>query len=391
MRRAHPGAICCPFPPGHSVRHRLMKRFTVILLGLCSGWALAVPPPDTRPFYLGFTPFPHEISVEAVQYTYDRIAEDADLIVQHFDNGVPWPEALDGAPFAQAIQDDWAFRRGLTPTAHRVLLTFTPINFLRDGLAAYRGDQEEMPLPPPFDSYGFDHPDVIAAFTAYADRIITYFEPDFVLFGIEVNLLMKHRPDLWDAYMVLHRATYEHLKRAYPDLPVMVSVTGIDLLDGYTDADHADQMRALSDILDYTDIVALSIYPYMTRYMTREIPRSIYEMLAELIDKPLAVSETGYPAQSFTIDAGAPIQFDGTPELQDAWITLTLDAAARYKFAFVVNFVLRDYDTLWQQIGGQNDLTIIWRDTGLYDEHGQPRPALATWRDWLERPVTPVP
>ncbi|NOG49226.1 MAG: hypothetical protein HND48_07100 [Chloroflexi bacterium] len=50
--------------------------------------------------------------MEAVQYTYDRIAEDADLIVQHFDNGVPWPEALDGAPFAQAIQDDWAFRRG---------------------------------------------------------------------------------------------------------------------------------------------------------------------------------------------------------------------------------------------------------------------------------------
>lgn len=328
-----------------------MKCITVILLGLCSGWALAVQPTVSRSFYLGFTPFPHEISVEAVQYTYDRISEDADLIVHHFDNGVPWPEALDGEPFAQVVQDDWAFRRSLTPETHKVLLTFTPLNFLRDGLAAYRGEQEDMALPQPFDRYGFDHPDVVTAFTAYADRIIAFFEPDFVLFGIEVNLLMKLRPGLWDSYMVLHRATYRHLKQSYPELPIMVSVTGIDLLDGYTDANHADQLSALADVAGYTDIIALSLYPYMTRYITHEIPRSIYDELAVLIDKPLAVSETGYPAQPFTVDAGDPIQFSGTPELQDSWITLTLDAAAQYKFAFVVNFVLRDYDTLWEQIG----------------------------------------
>ncbi|MBK9122291.1 MAG: hypothetical protein IPM16_04095 [Chloroflexi bacterium] len=366
-----------------------MKRFVLVLLGLCTGWALAAQPADSRSFYLGFTPFPHEISVDAVRYAYDRIAEDADLIVHHFDNGVPWPEALADEPFAQAVQDDWALRRSLTPDTHKVMVTFTPINFLRDGLAAYRGVQEDMPLPSPFDRYRFDHPDVVGAFTAYADRIIAFFEPDFVLFGIEVNLLVKLRPDLWDAYMVLHRATYEHLKQRYPDLPVMVSVTGIDLLDGYTDANHGDQMRALADIADYTDIVALSIYPYMTRFMTQGIPHSIYDELAELIDKPMAVSETGYPAQSFVIDVGVPIQLDGTPELQNEWITLTLAAAAQYRFAFVVNFVLRDYDTLWEQIGGRNDLTIAWRDTGLYDERGQPRPALATWRAWLQRPITP--
>jgi len=42
-----------------------------------------------------------------------------------------------------------------------------------------------------------------------------------------------------------------------------------------------------------------------------------------------------------------------------------------------VNFVLRDYDALWQQIGGNEDLTIAWRDTGLYDEAGAARPALS--------------
>lgn len=290
-----------------------MKRLALLLFGLCTSWALAVQPEATRAFHLGFTPFPYATSFDAVRYTYGRIAEDADLIVHHFDNGVPWPEALNGEQFAQAIRDDWTFRRSQTPTGHKVMVTFTPINFRRDGLAAYRGEREDLPLPPPFDTYSFDHPDIVSAYARYAERIIDFFAPDYALFGIEVNLLMKLRPELWDAYMVLHRATYAHLKQRYPDLPIMVSVTGIDLLDGYTDIDHDAQMRALEDIVDYTDIVALSIYPYMTRYLTLEIPHTIFDELAGLIDKPMAVSETGYPAQSFEIDVGVRLQFEGTP------------------------------------------------------------------------------
>jgi hypothetical protein len=35
---------------------------------------------------------------------------------------------------------------------------------------------------------------------------------------------------------------------------------------------------------------------------------------------------------------------------------------------FVINFVLRDYDALWQDMGSPDDLNRIWRDTGFYDE-----------------------
>lgn len=342
---------------------------------------------STRSFYMGFTPFPYEISLDAIQDVYAHIADDADMIVHHFDNGVPWQEALDGSPYSDNIMDDWTLRRTLTPPDHQILVSLTPISIGRDALAPYRGEQDDMPLPAPWDSYSFDHPDVIQAFINHAEANIAYFQPDYLLIGIEVNLLMSLRPDLWDAYVTLHREAYTAIKAAHPELPVMVSMTGADLLEGYTDVDHADQMRALADIIDTTDVLALSIYPFITAFLTNSIPTEIFDQLAELTDKPLAIAETGYPAQPFRIEIGADIQFNGTPELQEEWITLVLESAQAYEYQFVTNFILQDYDSLWEAVGGQADLTILWRDTGLYDENGNARPALAVWQEWLMRDV----
>lgn len=359
--------------------------FLLLVIGV--GTVRAQDQDATRAFYMGFTPLPYEISLDAILYTYDRIAEDADLIVHHFDNGVPWPEALDQRPYSKNIMDDWMLRRSLTPEGHRVVAAITPISITRDRMAPYRGERDEMPLPVPFDSYSFDHPDVIRAFIYYSQTVIDTFEPDYFLMGIEVNLLMKLRPDLWDAYMILHRETYTTLKARYPQLPIMVSLTGSDLLEGYTEADHADQMRALAEIDDYTDMLAFSIYPYLTAYATDSIPTDMFQQLAALSDKPLAVSETGYPAQSFRVGMGLNFLLEGTPELQSEWISLLLESAEQYDFEFVTHFVLRDYDSLWEAIGAEDDMTILWRDTGLYDEAGQARPSLDIWRQWLERPT----
>ncbi|MBW4439545.1 MAG: hypothetical protein KME04_20575 [Pleurocapsa minor GSE-CHR-MK-17-07R] len=370
-----------------------MLRFVFVCLMLfstLSSAAHAQQDAETRLFRMGFTPFPYEISIPAVLSVYERIAEDGDLIAHHFDNGVPWTEALSGEPFSDHLLDDWNLRLGLTPPELPVLATVTPINFFRNGLAGYHGDAEDMPLPAPFDSYSFDHPDVISAFIAYSESVIEAFQPDYFLFGIEVNLLMKMRPDLWDDYMVLHRDVYTTLKTRHPDLPLMVSVTGIDLVPGYTEANNADQQRALADIVDYTDVLALSVYPYMTAYMTNAIPYDLIDQIAALTDLPLAISETGYPAQPFAImNQGIRLEFTGTPALQAEWMAHVLERAQAHEMRYVINFVLQDYDAIWEMVGAQEDISIAWRDTGLYDETGAERPALAAWRDWLSRPLSP--
>jgi hypothetical protein len=73
---------------------------------------------------------------------------------------------------------------------------------------------------------------------------------------------------------------------------------------------------------------------------------------------------------------------------QAAWIDLVLRKAHQYKFAFVINFVIRDYDALFDNLGSGDlaDLAVLWRDTGLFDENGKPRKALVIWDQWLKIP-----
>ncbi len=356
------------------------------LILLCAAGLTSAQEDDhPRPFLLGFTPFPYDISIEAVIFSYQTIATDADLIAHHFDDGIPWPEALSGEPYSPELMEEWQTRLDNTSPGHQIYLAITPITIQRAGLAWYRGAEGDMPLPPPWDSYDFNHPDVKTAFLNHAVNAVEFFDPDFLAIGIEVNLLLDNSPEQWDAYVELHQYVYTELKGLYPDLPVFVSVVGLHMLEGYVDeTDPAAQREVFLDIADYTDIFALSIYPYMTRYLAGDLPETMFDDLFSLSDKPIAIAETGYPAQSFSIWDGA-LTFEGSPEKQDAYFTGLLQAAQEREFVFVVNFVLRDYDALWEKIGG-GDLNSLWRDTGFYDEDGVPRPVLETWRSYLAQP-----
>ncbi len=364
----------------------LPKKSIAIIVGLLllSGGESSEP---TRSYHLGFTPFPHDISQAAIDYVYAAIGNDADIIAHHFDEGIPWPEALAGSDYHQNVLDDWEQRKSKTPAGHKVYVAITPINTTRNGLALYWGSDDNLPLSAPWDGYAFNHDDVKTAYLNHAVRTINFFEPDFLTVGIEVNLLVTNNPGVWSAYLELNQYVYSELKKLYSNLPVMVSLFGIALLDGYRgEDDHTAQMQAFADIIDDTDYYALSLYPYMSVYLTDSIPTTMFDDLFSLSDKPIAIAETGYPAQSFsiTVDGGGTIEFNSTPQKQRNYIAGLLEQANQRDFIFVINFVLRDYDALWEAIGSPQ-WAIVWRDTGFYDENGASRPALEVWRDALAK------
>ena len=339
-----------------------------------------------RTYHLGFTPFPYAVTEEAVTFVYQAIASDADLVAHHFDDGVPWPEALAQAPYPAGFVAELASRRDRSPPGHRVYLAVTPIRLMRDGLAPYRGDSGEQPLPPPWDTYAFDHPDVQAAFLNHCIYMIEYFDPDYFAMGIEVNLLAANAPDLWAAYVALHRSVYEGLKGQYPDLPIFVSFTGMDLVGGYTEADPVGQAAAVEDLEPYTDVFCLSLHTFLSSLAAEPVPDDVFtQIFAAAGDKKVAVCETSFPAQAFDAYGGS-LLFDGTPEKQDGFFEQLLRHADEVGALFLVNFVVRDYDALWQSIGSPDDLTKLWRDTGFYDEDGAPRPVRARWVSALARP-----
>lgn len=355
---------------------------------------------DRRSFRMGFTPFPPDLpdaEGQPVVELYARLGENGDLIAHHFDDGIPWPEAAAGGgvdSYHPNLRGDWEFRRSLTPAGHEVFVSITPIGISRDALAPYRGAEPDTPratLGPPWADAAFDDPEVVAAFTRHAINTVEFFRPDYLAIGIEVNLLAELAPDQWGAYLSLHRQTWAELHSRYPSLPVLLSVTAHDLLPGITNADPERQAEALADVLPHTDILGVSFYPFLSALGTEPLPEDFLARIDALTRKPIAITETGFPAQmqqlSFpTGDGSFDLDLAGTETGQADFIERLLAAAERFDFRFVVNFVAQDYDALCDAIQC-SDLDLLWRDTGLWDEQGAPRPALQVWRDQLAREI----
>lgn len=354
-------------------------------------WLLALFQKD-RGFHMGFTPFPSESgSYYAMDFIYDAIRDNADLIAHHFDNGIPWDESLSGDPYPSNIMFDWDFRKTHTPAGHKIYIAITPINSMRDGMApAWNSTGDNQALGEPWATYAaahdFDHADVKTAYLNYCRRVIGFFEPDYIAIGIEVNLLRHTRPAAWAPYLDLHQTVYTALKAENPGLPIMVSMTGIDLLDGYTGVNHADQISALADIIDYTDYFGISLHPHLSAIIPDlVIPDDMFTGIFTLSGKPACITETSFLAETLTLPDPPGYIANGTPEKQRNYTDLLLDATERYRLKFAVWFLVQDYDALWVQMGSPENILKAWRDTGIYDENGDPRPALEEWKRRLRQ------
>ena len=71
------------------------------------------------------------------------------------------------------------------------------------------------------------------------------------------------------------------------------------------------------------------------------------------------------------------------------YVKLLMENADDPDARFVVWFVPREYDPLWDKLssGWADELLKMWKDTGLVDGSGKPRKALGVWDAWLAVPV----
>jgi len=344
---------------------------------------------------MGFTYFPHDNTPEALDFALNAIAADGDLLVAHHDSGIPWNAALDNdfSQYPQDFQDEVTGIAAWKPPGHRLYLAVTPIAFLRNRLAPTRGPGGTQTFQPPWDGYPFNHPDVIAAFTNHCRILIERYHPDFFAFGIEVNLLRASVADdnVWNGYVALSTAVYGALKTSYPSLPIFQTLQA--------EAFHADpaaQTAAIGQVLPYTDSIAVSSYPFSDagRYPNdsqadpSRLPSDYFAALAALAPgKPFAIAETAWPAEDVT--APYPITIRSNADYQRRYVEFLLSSADALSAQFVNYFFVRDYDALWDKVlisDPNAPLIRLWRDTGLYDGAGAPRPALSFWYSILSRP-----
>ena len=174
---------------------------------------------------IGFSPWPYDLTEQAVNKTYDFINNNATIIAHHLDGGVPWNEALAGSEFPSHLKQDWNRRISMTGPHLKTFLSITPLSFDRDSLALNWGETaDNQPLPAKWKSKNLNDPDVKKAFTTYALMAVDHFKPEYLAIGIESNIIITKDPSMWPEYLDLHRHVYSAVKQRHPNLPVFATV-----------------------------------------------------------------------------------------------------------------------------------------------------------------------
>jgi hypothetical protein len=372
----------------------LSTAIALLALAGCSGGSgesnpIVVPPPGpTRPFLMGFTDWPYDSTLEAVDWVRSQINLHGDVVSQHLEEGVPWAEAYAGTAWPRNFLDEIEFRVNHLVKGKKVELEIGPLNILRNAIAENRGAGTNEPTPAPWNGYALDSPQVKQAYLAYARKMVASFKPDYLLIGVEVNVLVRNSPALWPAYVNLHRYVYQTLKAENPDLMIGVSVFCVPFFPQWSSQDNKPaQLAALADLLPYVDYLGFSLHPFMSSLLAESFPDDYLDQLFLLAgDKPIAVTESSYPAQVWSADvSGVTLTWNGTEAKQLDFATKLLTAARKYSARYVIWFEIRDYDALWNGVLHQDPGALTWRDTGLYDENGVVRSALVFWDQILSQ------
>lgn len=355
--------------------------------------------PPVRSFSMGFTPWPYDLTDEAQQQTYDLLSQHSDLILHHMDTGIPWQEALDGTPYPANVLTSIQQRIAQRRAHQKVYLSITP-NALadRNRIADIWGAEEHLPLPPAWAQRSFDDPLVMRAFLNHARFMIAQFQPDYFAYGIEVSCALRGLDDpAFQSLLAFAAQVYPVLKAEYPGLPIFLTICSISLeLDDLAVLEEANRQ-----LIAYSDYVGLSLYPYLLTpglglrgtAAPQRLPADLLTRWANLAPhKPFAITETGYIAEPLRIERFG-IDITADEAAQAAYVARLLAELHTLEAEFVIWFVLRDYDALLRQLEAlaiPTESFLIWRDTGLFDGAGQPRPALRLWDAWLALPHIPA-
>jgi len=350
------------------------------LLALSALLSAADPEPKTRPFHLGFTRWPADLTLEGVTTAQDFAHAHGDIVSAMFIGGIPWQEALDGKPFSKDVENNLKYR---PPKGTKLFLSISPLNKDRKDIAPYWGEKDNLPMPKGWEGKALNDPDVKKAYLNFTLRSIEAMNPDYLGIGIELNVLLSHDAKKWEQVKELHKATYAAVKDKYPKLPVCFTTDVMHYKKLASEAKKTDQEKEVADLMAHSDIFALSVYPHMSYDVPRPIPADFFDFATKQ-KKPIAVSESGMTSKDVELKA-FKLTLKGSEADQKQFTELMLDTATKNDYLFVVNFATTDFEKLCDKLPKPlDDLARIWAYTGMQTSDKKAKPALGVWDAYLK-------
>lgn len=356
---------------------------------MAGGGALPAQAAVQRPFHMGFTAFATQPDLQGWLQAYDVIGGHADLVTHFHQDGIPWSLAYASAdsltyPFTlQYVWQQWEALDAAFAPRHVRNLAVNFINHGYTGLALDWGTAHNQPLPAPWSSSGFGDAHVQWAAVNFAKALIARFKPRYFGIGIESNILLARRPDLWDGYKRFAATLYTALKHAHPEVLFYNSLQYEHLTGKFGDsarlqsalaATYPDVLRnEARELMRHADFIAVSTYPYMV--YDNPVGESYFDPLLSFaagIGKPLAIEQTGFTTQPLRINE---IDLPGSDAAQVAYLQRLLQLAFSQRFLFVNQFVPVDYGLNY----GTAPESLAWAYVGMRRGDLSDKPALALW------------
>ena len=345
--------------------------------------------PEGRNFRMGFTAFPYDLTLDALRDAFNYARDEGDIFLTHLDMGVPWDEVKDDLPFPSKVLETLDGALTLNKPGQKLFLSATPTSQQRNALALSWNDAgEHQPLPFQWNNRRFNDPIVIESYIKYCKRIIDYIDPDYFAFGIEVNASFEKGSQSYEDFLLLAEATYSELKKSYPTLPVFMTFQ-----DQAFNKSKSEILEMTAELLEFSDIIAMSSYPFwLYDHPGQDADPSkldrnwLDEFRALDSRKPFAISETAYIAEDLIIES-LGINIKGRESWQEAYLKKLLTKCHELDAEFLIWFISRDYDALYDTFDNPGVILRVWKDTGLRDGVGNQRPSHHLWMKWLELSV----
>lgn len=342
---------------------------------------------SSRSFYMGFTPWLYAATAQAETDVYHFINTNGDIVAHHFQQGIPYNSALTFPNFSNYetnIQNEINNRVNLTENDKKIYLAIDSLNSARNDLTDFWGTSANTSRPSPWDSRSFNHNDVITAYKNFSLELIARFNPTYFNYGSEISDLMLNSPAKFSEFVTFASQIYSTIKAYYPNLKLMVSIA--------LKTPNSSQMQTVkslfSQIKDYVDIVGISTYGYafyshVDKGDPDNLPSNWLSQIKEIApDKEYAIVETGWIGENLSIPAYS-LNVQSDEEKQKSYLEKLFKEANSINAKTIIWFSSYDYDTLWSDTLGSDNVSKIWKDTGIFDENLNERSSLDTWKKWF--------
>jgi len=325
---------------------------------------------DPRPFLLGFSDVPAQLTTDAYTRQFDLVANYGEAILLQRPSS--WSEFLPNASVSRGLRDEViAAREAARARDLVVVVALDPFD------AGNRGRLGGLPAA--YEGRSLADRDLRDAFVAEATFIARNMRPDYLALGTEVNATYERNPEGYFAFLEAYQDAYRAVKDASPQTQVFVTFQYEELLGVVPELPpHAPRWELLDDFGEAIDLIGITSYPSFAYPTARKVPVEYFIQLQSHTELPIAFVGVGFASGAGRAGVNASTE----PE-QRRFVQRLLEDAFDMQTPLLIWFAAEDlsfaatppYDLL--------------ASIGLREADGTPKESWTVWEEASNRPHDP--